>query len=84
MTMNSEKSCNCGRSSQNFLLISQRPFGIESRSKNAFGEKSQRAQLLQILSPGPAPKVTVSLVTVDPEVAPALGVINADQRMAGN
>jgi len=40
MTINSEKSSDCGRSNLSCRPVLRRPFGIESKVENAFGEET--------------------------------------------
>ena len=61
MTINSEKSSDCGKSSLSFRPVSRRLFGIESHVEEAFGEETEQMQFLQILSQVPIPKFTVGI-----------------------
>ena len=65
MTINSEKSSDCGRSNLSCRPVLRRPFGIESKVENASGEETWRTQLLRILAPAPVPRFTVGVVTID-------------------
>jgi hypothetical protein len=71
--INSEKSSDCGRSSQTFLPVLRRPFGIESQGANAFSKESRRTP-----SPVLALKATVTAATSVLAVEPFGGVIRAD------
>ena len=69
MTINSEKSSDCGRSILSFRPVSRRTFGIESKVENASGEETWRTQLLRIIAPAPVPRLAAGFVTIDLAVA---------------
>jgi hypothetical protein len=75
MTINSEKSSDCGKSSLSFRPVSRRLFGIESHVEEAFGEETEQMQFLQLLALVPIPKIhRRHWCPPDLAVAVALGV----------